>query len=158
MNRLQILVVHIRENLAELDRVVQRITEAWKRSTTTGDDYYLDSVALNLHGFYSGLERIFVLIAEVVDNYVPRGENWHQKLLQQMSLEVAGVRPAVISEGVYNRLNEYRGFRHVVRNIYTYRFDSIKIAKLVEAAPELFQEVKAEILAFVSFIEQAREV
>jgi hypothetical protein len=41
MNRLQILVVHIRENLAELDRVVQRITEAWKRSTTTGDDYYL---------------------------------------------------------------------------------------------------------------------
>jgi hypothetical protein len=111
-----------------------------------------------LHGFYSSLERIFVLIAEVVDNYVPRGENWHQKLLQQMSLEVAGVRPAVISEGVYNRLNEYRGFRHVVRNIYTYRFDSIKIAKLVEAAPELFQEVKAEILAFVSFIEQAREV
>lgn len=26
-------------------------------------DIYLDSVALNLHGFYSGLERLFELVA-----------------------------------------------------------------------------------------------
>ncbi len=158
MNHMQILVGHIRENLAELDRVVQRITEAWRRSTATGDDYYLDSVALNLHSFYSGLERIFALVAETVDNDVPQGENWHQKLLHQMSLEVAGVRPAVISISVYDRLNDYRGFRHVVRNIYTYRFDSAKIEKLVAAVPGLFEEVKAEIQAFVNFLEQAGNV
>jgi len=28
---------------------------------------YLDSAALNLHGFYSGLERLFELIARHVD-------------------------------------------------------------------------------------------
>jgi hypothetical protein len=155
MNRLQTLAGRIRENLNELDRVIERINEGWQRAKTTGDDYYLDGVALNLHGFYSGLERIFELIAEVVDQSVPQGENWHQKLLQQMAAEIPNVRPAVISETVFQQLNEYRGFRHIVRNVYTYRFDPNKIENLVRAVPELYQQVKAELLAFATFLKRA---
>jgi hypothetical protein len=36
--------------------------------------YYLDSVALNLQGFYSGIERIFELIVLTVDRSRPAGE------------------------------------------------------------------------------------
>jgi hypothetical protein len=43
----------------------------------------LDGVALNLHSFYSGTERIFELIAANVDDILPKGENWHQALLKQ---------------------------------------------------------------------------
>jgi hypothetical protein len=57
--------------LAELARVAARIDEGWRRAQSSADDYYLDSVALNLHGFYSGLERIFVMIATVVDMNLP---------------------------------------------------------------------------------------
>jgi len=42
----------------------------------------LDGVALNLHSFYSGIERIFELIAANVDDIRPVGENWHQTLLK----------------------------------------------------------------------------
>lgn len=45
-------------------------------------------------------------------------------LLTQMAKEIAEVRPAVISYSVQSDLDEYRGFRHIVRNIYTYKFDS----------------------------------
>ncbi len=155
MNRPNTLAARIRENFSELDRVIERVNEGWQRAKTTGDDYYLDGVALNLHGFYSGLERIFELIAEVVDQSVPQGENWHQKLLQQMAVEIPNVRPAVISENVFQQLNEYRGFRHIVRNVYTYRFDPNKIDNLVRAVPELYQQVKAELLAFATFLERA---
>ncbi len=154
MNRLQILAERIRGNLEELYPVVQRISEGWQRAKTSGDDYYLDGVALNLHGFYSGLERIFELIAEVVDGFIPQGENWHQKLLQQMSVGISSIRPAIISENVFTRLNEYRGFRHVVRNVYTYRFDPARIEKLVDEAPDLFSRVKSELLAFADLIDQ----
>jgi hypothetical protein len=58
-------------------------------------------------------------VAEVIDGEKPVGENWHQVLLKQMANEVSGVRPAVISENTFVKLNEYRGFRHVVRNVYT---------------------------------------
>jgi hypothetical protein len=37
--------------------VVDRAQEGWHRASTSSDDLYLDGVALNLHGFYAGLER-----------------------------------------------------------------------------------------------------
>jgi hypothetical protein len=71
-----------------------------------------------------------------------------------MTTEVAGVRPAVISESTSTQLDEYRGFRHVVRNVYTYKFDPLKIQRLVENASDLFTQVQAELLAFATFLEQ----
>ena len=68
------LAERIRQELDELHRVIGRINEAWERARRSNDDYYLDSVALNLHGFYSGFERIFTHIAEIIDDDLPRGE------------------------------------------------------------------------------------
>jgi hypothetical protein len=148
------LANRIRQELTELEYVVARTNEGWQRARRSNDDYYLDGVALNLHGFYSGLERVFALIAETIDGSLPQGENWHLTLLQQMMQEKPRLRPAVISESVVKRLNEYRGFRHVVRNVYTYRFDPVKVEKLVRLAPDLFNQLKAELLAFAAFLEQ----
>jgi hypothetical protein len=147
------LAQRIRDELAELDRVSQRVAEGWQRAIRNADDYYLDGVALNLHGCYGGLERIFELIAATVDRRKPRGENWHHALLVQMTEEIAGVRPAVISQTTFHRLNEYRGFRHVVRNVYTYNFEAAKIQKLVTDLPGTLEQVRAELLAFASFLE-----
>jgi len=47
----------IRNELAELQRVLRRAEEGWKRAQQSAADYYLDGVTLNLHGFYNGLER-----------------------------------------------------------------------------------------------------
>ncbi len=78
----------------------------------------MDGVALNLHGFYVGIERIFEDIAREVEASVPSGPDWHQDLLLQMSAEVAAVRPAVITQETRQCLGDYRAFRHVVRNVY----------------------------------------
>ncbi|MDD5206962.1 MAG: hypothetical protein PHS17_16175 [Desulfobacterales bacterium] len=145
----------IRLELGELENVILKIEEGWKRAENSGDNYYLDGVALNLHGFYSGLERIFEVIAVNVDGRKPQGQNWHQELLKQMTIEIQGIRPAVISGESHARLNEYRGFRHVVRNVYTYNFDPAKMRTLVIGLPVMFQLVRAEILGFADFIEQA---
>jgi len=148
------LAHRIRQELAEVEHVLGRIGEGWQRARRSNDDYYLDSVALNLHGFYSGLERVFALIAETIDGSLPQGENWHLLLLQQVAEEVPQTRPAVISKDSAKRLNEYRGFRHVVRNVYTYQFDPAKVEKLVSAVNELFTQLNAELSAFADFLEQ----
>lgn len=106
------LASRIRDELADLERVIERVTEGWRRSKRSAVDYYVDGVALNLHGLYAGLERMFELIAADVDGQSPQGENWHQALLKQMAAEIPQVRPAVISETVRQRLDEYRGGRH----------------------------------------------
>lgn len=154
ISRLTHVAERIRSELNELEEVHRRIEEGWKRADHSGDRYYLDSVALNLHGFYSALERIFEVIAANVDGKKPIGENWHQELLKQMTAEVQGLRPAVISDGTCVILNDYRGFRHIVRNIYTYNFDPAKMRKLVAGSASLFDQVRRELLAFADFIEQ----
>lgn len=145
----------IRSEIIELEQVLQRIEEGWKRAKRSGDNYYLDGVALNLHGFYSELERIFEIIAINVDGIKPEGESWHQELLKKMAEEISEIRPAVISNSSFQRLNDYRGFRHVVRNIYTFNIEPAKMQKLVEGAPKLFRQVRDELLAFAEFMEQA---
>ena len=148
------LAARIRDELGDLDRVTGRVAGGWQRAGREADDYYLDSVALNLHGFYAGLERIFELIAALVDGVRPEGENWHQVLLQQMAADVPHVRPAVISETSHERLDEYRGFRHIVRNVYTWRFDPAKVEKLVDGLPQVFAQVRSELSAFADFLDQ----
>lgn len=131
-----------------------RLNDGWERARRSNDDLYIDAVALNLHGFYSGAERIFTHIAEVIDDNPPRGESWHLLLLQQMMREIPKIRPSVISIETGAKLDEYRRFRHVVRNVYTHNFDPIKIGKLVADALPLFERLKAEVSAFADFLER----
>ena len=113
------LVERIRDECVELERVIDRAQEGWRRAKRSADEFYVDGVSLNLHSFYAGVERLFEMIAGTVDGAVPRGANWHQMLLEQMAKEVPHERPAVISKSTRDALDEYRGFRHVVRNVYT---------------------------------------
>jgi len=119
---------------------------------------YLDSVALNLHGFYSGLERLFELIARHVDGAIPGGETWHRDLLQRMAKDMAGVRPAVLSKDTVVVLDEFRRFSHLVRNVYTMSLVPEKMAGLMSALPRLWPTLHAELLAFADFLEALAQV
>jgi hypothetical protein len=49
----EILSARIDTELSELKLVVERTLQAWDKAVKQDDDFYLDSVALNLHAFYS---------------------------------------------------------------------------------------------------------
>jgi len=151
----QELAERIRGEVSDLARVIERALRSWSGGQRLpGErDVYLESVALNLHGFYSGLERLFELIARHVDRALPAGEGWHHDLLQQMSREIAETRPAVISPESASRLDELRRFRHLVRNVYTFNLVPQKMEPLMVALPGLWQQVQAEVSAFADFLE-----
>lgn len=158
MNRKYLtLASRIKAELSDIEAVVKRITGGWERLRTTGDDYYLDSVALNLHTFYSALEKIFTLIATNIDGAMPEGPSWHQDLLIQMKGEIKNIRPAVLSQKTCQMLDEYRAFRHIVRNVYAFNLSYDKIAPLVNNIETLFTQLKKEMGQFVRFIEEAGE-
>jgi hypothetical protein len=148
------LIRRIRLELDELERVLGRVNEGWERARRANDDYYLDGVALNLHGIYSGFERIFTQIAETIDGDLPRGEDWHKRLLDQMKGEIPGIRPAIISTESGEVLDDLRKFRHVVRNVYTHHLDPVRLKKLVEDTAKRFAHLRAELSAFTAFLEQ----
>ncbi|MFZ1632067.1 MAG: hypothetical protein WBD79_01485 [Anaerolineae bacterium] len=144
----------IRAESQELARVVERTDRIWQQALTSSDDYYVDATALNLHGFYAGLERLLEIIADGVDQAKPGGAHWHDELLRQMAAEIPGVRPPVLSQETRDRLDRYRGFRHVVRNAYTYNLDPEQIGVLVKQLAPTMARVAQELTAFADFLEQ----
>jgi len=118
----------------------------------------LDSVALNLEGFHSGLERLFQLIASTIDGKTPQGEEWHKELLKQMHSQVLNLRPAVLSDNTLSMLEEYRRVRHKVRLTYSFRLEAPKLEELTNSLRPTFAAVRIELLAFADFLDQkARE-
>ena len=151
----------IRGEVPDLDRLISRVLHAWEgaQRSTDQQDVYLDSVALNLHGFYSGVERLFELIARHVDRdcELATGESWHQDLLQRMKKDIQETRPALISDESALALDELRRFRHLVRNVYTFSLIPEKMEPLVSSLPELWSQLRAELLAFAGFLEDVAE-
>jgi hypothetical protein len=154
-SRYQNLVERIRSEVSDLEQVIDRAEQAWLHVETSPEDQYayLDSVALNLHSFYSGLEKLFELIARHVDQNLPNSENWHRDLLQQMAEDLPSLRPAVISQESANIVDEFRRFRHLVRNVYTTELVPEKMAGLMELLPELWPGLSAELLAFADYLD-----
>ena len=138
----------IRKDLVNIEQSVTRAQAAWQKYEETQDDFLLDSIALNLHGFYSGIEKLFERIAKGLDNQLPGGNSWHRALLEQMVVEVAGIRPKVISESVLARLDEYRRFRHVVRNVYGFELEPEKLKILENRSIRTYTQIENDLVAF----------
>ncbi|MEJ2305783.1 MAG: hypothetical protein P8Y14_30030 [Anaerolineales bacterium] len=150
------LAERIRQELDNLWRVVKRAERAVDaaRRQAEDQDLYIDSVVLNLHDFYSGLERVFQQIGTTVDGHLPSGADWHRDLLNQMQDEMTDLRPPVLSQEAGQSLDEFLRFRHVVRNIYAFRFDPERVQHLVDLMQPVLEQVQTELLAFVSFLER----
>jgi len=153
--RFVILAGRIRQDLVEIERIVQRAERAVlaARKDDPNRDLFIDSAALNLHDCYSGFERLFEQIASSVDQSVPSSRDWHRDLLRQMTVEAPGLRPQVLSVDTVNALDEYRRFRHVVRNVYAFALDPERIGQLTDRLRPCFVHASSELEAFAAFLE-----
>ncbi len=153
------LAERIRGELSDLERLLPRIERSWQQANHMPEEFaFLDSVAFNLHSFYSGLERLFELIARYVDRDIPVGKTWHRDLLIQMTNEAQDLRPAVIGQKSFSYLDELRRFRHLVRNVYTMNLSAVRMEPLVIGLFDNWTQLRSELLAFAEFLEMLAEV
>jgi hypothetical protein len=113
------------------------------------DEASLRIVGSILHDYYTAAEKIFRIIARDIDCFIPTGEQWHKELLDQMTLEVPGLRPAMLDSKTAASLDELRAFRHVFRNIYGFSLDAGKIRQLLENLPGLSGDLKKDLHLFI---------
>ncbi len=142
----------IENEASEIKKIRDLALRRWQKALR--DEDYLGSVAFDLHSFYQGVERIFEAFAKSIDRTVPSGDGWHKRLLVQMTEEVPGIRPAVISEETRTALDRYRTFRHLARNIYTFNLDAKRIRSLVENLPDTVEKVCKDISVFLDFLKE----
>lgn len=116
------------------------------------DTFSLRARGSILHDFYSGIERVFVRIAEELNGGVPQGEQWRQQLVRDMSLEIPEVRPAVIDEELARSLGDYLRFRHVFRNVYGFALEDQRMRPLEERLPTVLAAFRRQVGGFLAWI------
>jgi hypothetical protein len=119
-----------------------------KCANVAPDVIELSALAALLHSFYTGIENIFKRVAVEIDGTPPRGESWHRELLDSMTRPTS-IRPAVISQPLRGRLNEYLNFRHVFRQAYSFQLKWEKMSRLVLGCEEALRQIEDELDYFL---------
>ncbi|HHV97011.1 MAG TPA: hypothetical protein GXX37_11160 [Clostridiaceae bacterium] len=125
------------------------------RVSSLSDQFQLRAVGSILHDFYTCAENIFKIIARYIDESTPDGSDWHLELLQQMSTDIANIRPYVISSQTLQYLNEYKGFRHIFRNIYGFNLIAERIERLLDLFDPTIKLLKQDIQSFIQKMDEA---
>jgi hypothetical protein len=151
-----VLAARLRDDTRDLDRIAARVARGLAARTRATDepDLVLDSMALNLHDYYSGLERILLGIASDLDRSVPNGADWHRVLLQQMTITVPGLRPQVLPDDVAAGAAELLRFRHVVRHNYAFVLEEERVTRLAQRLPVQHQAVQAALATFITYLDR----
>lgn len=146
------VALHCRNELNKLDGIVATAINQAQKAERTGDPDYLQAAALSLQNFYTGAERIFEEIAKQIDQSVPTGSSSHQELLEQMALNLSGIRPPVLQAETLKPLNNYRRFRYVVMHRYSFELALDRVRELVEHLPDCHALLKHDTEHFCQFL------
>lgn len=81
------------------------------------DEYQFAALGYTIHNLYNAFESYFFRIAKFFENNLDQ-TGWHSSLLERMTLDIEGVRPALVSIDFSIKLIELMRFRHLFRNLY----------------------------------------
>ena len=147
------LIRRISDERAKIGETVKKIEERLEKVKIAPAEYREEietTIGKNLTDCYRGLEIIFKRIALDVDLRMPDGSMWHRELLSQMA-EPQAERPAVISEGVYEFLQELLAFRHAFNNIYQEKPVYEKTEQNARRIGGIFDTFSEELDTFIAF-------
>ena len=157
----QRLINNLESELDEMAMAVKLVTKdaqvLSEVEETEPRRWLTSAIALNLHSFYTGAERIFEQIAKESDGYLPTGANWHENLLKQMERKLTGIREAIISQETRRQLDEYRRFRHVARSNYAHKLYPERVLMLAQLLPGCYQQLERELKQFCQWLAQQPE-
>jgi predicted nucleotidyltransferase len=139
------------DEVAALDRIVHEVQEGLG-PLEDPSQFVMHALASYLHQFYTGCERIFERIAVSLDGGLPGGAFSHANLLAQMARELPGIRPAVLHEALWLRLQDYLAFRHFFRHAYGYTLEWAKLRPLVTGMAATRTDLQGQLTAFLDGI------
>ncbi len=152
-----LIAARIKEELLNISRLQNELKEkgfsgssrAVKLAVAQADSFAIRGIGSVLHDFYVAVENVCEIIARDIDEKLPSGESWHQGLLRQMALTVPRVRPPLLTKDMAARLDEFRAFRHVFRNVYGFNLSSPRIGDLLKKFPDTVNEFQKEAITFI---------
>lgn len=144
------------KNWNELEKIGLTVTKVTKFLDVLAEyhedmdsfDLMVAGISVNLQGVCMGAERLFTHIANDIDGYMPSGDQWQQKLFQQMSVPLPNKRDRVIRPDTLSFLLELKTFKVSVRGGFGDDLDSPPIIAMAMRLPDCYESLKQDCLSF----------
>jgi len=105
----------------------------------------VEAAALRLHSFYTGVERMLLLVGRVVKGGTPSTEEaWYGRRLERMAMPTNGTHTT--------RFAGVPALRHLVRNLYAAELRSEPIQHLDEQLQQTWRMLATDITGFQSWL------
>lgn len=100
-----------------------------------------------LMNFYVGVENIIKRISKEYYQYIPKGDSWHKELLDLSHNPPQGKNP-VFDKNIVDRLNPYRGFRHLFVSGYGFKLRIDLMTSLINNIEPIWIDIKSDVEKF----------
>ena len=148
------LAAEIRRDVEDIARLVAHAIEGRRRlADAESDTFVLFGVGKVLHDFYAGTERLMSRVAAHFGGLPGEHGAWHRQLLDDMTLDIPRVRPALLARESARRLDDFLRFRHRFRSLYAFDIEVAPVAALLDKVPTTWVEVEADIARFLAFLD-----
>lgn len=150
------ILTRLRQELLEdREAMSARVSEMNEAAARLDATPWASHAAVALHGWYTALEAALERVARTLDEEVPRGERWHRDLLSQVTVEVPGIRPAVLPRTLIPELLEVLGFRHFFRHAYGVALEPDRLRAELERVRRITPDVGAALESLDEFLTEA---
>jgi hypothetical protein len=107
-----------------------RLEELHQLDLSQGDLGALAQAAVALHHGYGAIESALERVARSLEGSLPTGRDWHVALLENMALDIEGVRPRILSDESLRLLRSLLAFRHFFRHAYAASLEAPRLEAL----------------------------
>jgi hypothetical protein len=98
---------------------------------------HLSACGYELNRFYNVLEKSFARLCEAFENHFEKAGDYHERLLERVTLDLPGIRPRFLPAEQRSRVRELKSFRHFFRHAYDPILRADRLAELVTAASDV---------------------
>ena len=136
----------INGNLQEMELIVRKVSAKKELFPTDNQEllFYLGSC---LYDFYLLVEECLLMIARIMDKWLPSSLDWHERLVTQLQNPIPEKRPPVLSTTTASQLSDYLYFYiNFHRRCSSLSFS--KVAKMCENLDQLYLQLERELRTF----------
>jgi len=131
--------------LASADRASLRLVEGHPGS--------VEAAGFELQRVYNVLEKAFERVCEAFENHFEKKGDYHEKLIERLSLDLPEIRPAFLPPTARASVRELKAFRHLFRHAYDLELRRERVEPLAASAADIASEFPRWIEAFVTRVE-----
>lgn len=110
------------------------------------------AAAFEINRIYNILEKAFERLCETFENHLVKTGRYHDTLIERVTLDLKGIRPAFLPAEAVRDVRELKGFRPLFRHAYDLDLDPARVTAAAENAGRCVRSFDGWCAAFLATV------